>query len=75
MAKTHRYTRQVQGVHYLIEPEPEAGFSMTAYGVGLAPGDYVVLQEGSAAVRYRIEQIEYYGDRSDLWTALLIQLP
>jgi hypothetical protein len=71
--KTHRYIRQVSGEHYAIEAVEGDRFSMTAYGEGIKPGDYLLLTENSQIVRYQIEQIDYYADPPDLWVGLLIK--
>jgi hypothetical protein len=70
-SRTHNYTRQRAGENYVIEPIEGDRFSMTGYGAGIRPGDFILLQEESRSVRYRVEQIDYYADPLDLWMALL----
>lgn len=46
---------------------------MTAYGRGIKRGDLILLLYGKEKRRYRIEQIDYYANPSDLWIALLVR--
>ncbi|WP_421658259.1 hypothetical protein [Leptothermofonsia sp. ETS-13] len=73
--KTHDYTRYEQGVDYVfeaIEPHGTRGY-LTCQGKGVKPGDYVILRQGNAIVRYQVERIDYYSSPSDMWLALLVQ--
>jgi hypothetical protein len=78
---THNYTRQIQDDHYVIEAAiaaPEDNhrdrFTMTAYGTRIRAGDFILLRQNGERVRYQVEQIDYYCDQPDLWTALLVKL-
>ncbi|MCL6436086.1 MAG: hypothetical protein K6T90_18115 [Leptolyngbyaceae cyanobacterium HOT.MB2.61] len=73
--KTHDYTRYEQGVDYVfeaIEPNGAKGY-LTCQGKGVKQGDYVILRQSDAIIRYRIERIDYYSSPSDMWIALLVQ--
>ena len=77
---THNYTRHVQDDHYVIEAAiaaPDDGcdrFTMTSYGDRVRAGDVILLRQNGEKVRYQVEQIDYYCDQPDLWTALLVKL-
>jgi hypothetical protein len=78
---THNYTRYIQDDHYVLEaaiatPEGDRGdrFTMTAYGDRVRAGDFILLRQNGEKVRYQVEQIDYYCDQPDLWTALLTKL-
>ena len=48
-------------------------FTMTSYGDRVRAGDFILLQQNGEKVRYQVEQIDYYYDPPDLWTALLVR--
>lgn len=70
--KTYDYTRQVSGQDYVFEPiDDDTKGYMTAQGKGVAVGDFISLQNGAEVSHYQVEQIEYYCNPSDMWTAVL----
>jgi hypothetical protein len=70
-ARVHNYTRQIEGCHYWLSPAEESHqVYMTGQGDRVRCQDYIVLEDET---RYRVEGIEYYGDRPGLWTALLVR--
>jgi hypothetical protein len=75
--KTHNYTRHLPAVHYVIESAkdaPEPGrFYMTANGSGVKAEDYILLQDATGTVKYRVEQIDYYCGTPDYWVAQLVK--
>jgi MioC protein len=73
-SRVHNYTSYKCGRDYAFD-EVENGFQayMTAYGRGIKRGDLIVLLHERGKIRYRIEQIDYYANPSDLWIALLIR--
>jgi hypothetical protein len=70
--KTHDYTSQVSGQDYVFETVDDhtKGY-MTAQGKGVAVGDFITLQDGASINHYQVEQIDYYANPSDMWTAVL----
>jgi hypothetical protein len=69
--RVHHYTRQTEGCHYFVSPAEERDrLYLTAEQDGVRCEDYIVLGDEA---RYRVEGIEYYGDRPGLWTALLVK--
>ncbi len=70
--KTYDYTRQVSGQDYVFEPiDNHTKGYMTAQGKGVAVGDFISLQNGTEIYHYQVEQIDYYSNPSDMWTAVL----
>jgi ribonucleotide reductase alpha subunit len=70
--KTFDYTQSVLGRDYVFETTDDVTKAyMTAYGKGIRRGDYIILQRGSQAKQYQVEEIDYYSDPSDMWIALL----
>lgn len=70
--KTHDYTSQVSGQDYVFESiEDDTKGYMTAQGKGIAVGDFITLQDGTETYHYQVEQIDYYSNPSDMWTAVL----
>ncbi|QFS42994.1 hypothetical protein GXM_00467 [Nostoc sphaeroides CCNUC1] len=48
---------------------------MTGIGKGIKPRDRIVLRQGCESSQYQVEEIDYYSDPSDMWIALLKQVP
>ncbi len=70
--KTHDYSRFISGQDYVFEIlEGSIQGYMTGQGKDIKPGDYILLQKGSESYRYRVEEIDYYSNPSDMWIALL----
>jgi hypothetical protein len=73
--KTHDYSSLIWGKNYVFEPQNGGTQGhMTGMGKGIKPDDYIILQHGSKSYRYQVEEIDYYSDPSDMWTALLKQV-
>lgn len=70
--KTYDYTQLVCGRDYVFEPtDNQTSCYITGQGRGIKSGDYIILQNGSGACRYQVEEINYYSDPPDMWMALL----
>jgi hypothetical protein len=80
----HVYTKQMQGYEYVLDDAEEMGTGeklyMTSWRLGVHCGDYIVFQDGDAAIRYQVEKISFYHKRfflgfnySSLWIALLVR--
>jgi MioC protein len=71
-SKTHDYTDQVCGRDYVFEVVDNQGRGyMTAQRKGVKIGDYILLQQEDKPYQYQVEEIDYYGEPSDMWMALL----
>lgn len=70
-SRTHNFTKEIESVNYEIEEIDGTRVQMTGYGKGIKPRDYIVLTKQE--IRYRVEAIDYYSDRADMWTALLFK--
>lgn len=71
--RLYDYT-QFEGGHDYAFEQIEGGDQayMTSQGKGLRKGDYLLLKDREAQpIRYRIEEIDYYADPSDMWMASL----
>ncbi|OUL18433.1 hypothetical protein [Nostoc sp. 106C] len=70
--KIHDYSQLIRGKDYIFETL-QGGLEgyMTGTGKGIKPSDYIILQYGCQNYRYKVEEIDYYADPSDMWIALL----
>jgi MioC protein len=74
--KIRDYTGYEPGRDYLFESiDGGAGGYMTGQGKGIERGDYLILPDGSGTSRYRVDEIDYYSNPSDMWIALLKPVP
>ncbi|MEH1902973.1 MAG: hypothetical protein V7L04_16530 [Nostoc sp.] len=74
--KIHDYSQQVWGSDYVFERLNEGTIGyMTGIGKSIKPGDRIILRQGSESYQYQVEEIDYYSDPSDMWIALLKQVP
>ncbi|MBF2067312.1 MAG: hypothetical protein IGS39_23280 [Calothrix sp. C42_A2020_038] len=71
--RTYDYTHKVPGQDYVFEvvADDYTKGCMTAQGKGISVGDFITLQENSEVYRYQVEQIDYYSNPNDMWTAIL----
>jgi len=74
--KTHDYTQRYWGHDYTITDVIDEGQQIKAmgWGHGLCVGDYIRFgHEASSGgdTHYRIDEIKYYDDPRDMWSALL----
>ncbi|MEH2149005.1 hypothetical protein [Nostoc sp.] len=74
--KIHDYSQQVWGSDYVFERLNEGMIGyMTGVGKGIKPCDRIILREGCESYQYQVEEIDYYSDPSDMWIALLKEIP
>lgn len=75
--KTHDYRdeRRCWGHDITYRPTANDGLAASGWGSGIADGDYVLLSNGDADTRYRVETISYSRDPSDMWRASLSFAP
>ncbi|MCC5600435.1 hypothetical protein [Nostoc favosum] len=74
--KVHDYSQLVCGSDYVFERLNEGTIGyMTGIGKGIKPCDRIILREGYESYQYQVEEVDYYSDPSDMWIALLKQLP
>lgn len=68
---THDYTQRGWGHDYAINRVIDGGTVLRAsgWGSGISEGDFLILPNGEATTRYRVESIEYYRDPPDMWSA------
>jgi hypothetical protein len=60
------------------EPLPGQRLKATGWGHGLEGGDFMLLTNGAADTRYRIDEVEYIGGMGgpkDMWSAVLSFAP
>ncbi|MHC5610202.1 MAG: hypothetical protein ACYTXA_04035 [Nostoc sp.] len=74
--KIHDYSQQVWGTDYVFEDLNEGimGY-MTGVGKTIKPGDRIILRKGCEFYQYQVQEIDYYSNPSDMWMALLKQVP
>ncbi|AKG24485.1 hypothetical protein [Calothrix sp. 336/3] len=68
--KVYDCTEFVCGQDYVLETTDDGSY-ITAQFRGVKAGDHIILNNGSGSQRYRVEEIDYYSEPSDMWTALL----
>ncbi|MEH2163350.1 MAG: hypothetical protein V7K38_20525 [Nostoc sp.] len=74
--KIHDYSQLVYGSDYVFERINEGMIGyMTGVGKGIKPCDRIILREGCESYQYQVEEVDYYSDPSDMWIALLKQVP
>lgn len=74
--KIHDYRQQVCGGDYIFERLNEGTIGyMTGVGKSVKACDRIILREGCESYQYQVEEIDYYSDPSDMWIALLKQIP
>ncbi|MEH2168984.1 MAG: hypothetical protein V7K41_20455 [Nostoc sp.] len=74
--KTHDYRQQVCGGDYIFERLNEGTIGyMTGVGKSVKTCDRIILREGCESYQYQVEEIDYYSAPSDMWIALLKQIP
>jgi hypothetical protein len=74
--RVHNLTQYIQGLHYVLDfvdkKTQDRQFYMTASGQGIRANDYILLQDGSQCKQFKVKQIEYHCDSSNMWIALLV---
>jgi hypothetical protein len=71
--RVHHYQLADIGVEFVLEPDRENyGYQvMTAQRSGVKCGDCIVFHDSSGQKDYRVVEIDYYYDPSDMWIAKL----
>lgn len=66
----HDYTARYWGHDYTFDPK-DGGMKgrMMGWGHGIEAGHFLIIQNGEAATRYRVDAIRYMGDPPDMWSA------
>lgn len=68
----HNYTRCDAGVDYVFEFAQADGLGyLTSQGRNVKCGDCIVLGDQANPDQYRVEEIDYYANPSDMWIAAL----
>lgn len=67
---THDYTVREWGHDYTYQPI-DGGLKgkMVGWGVGIEPGDYLILPNRDTTTRVRVDRIGYHLDPPDMWEA------
>jgi len=74
-AMTHDYTSKMRGWgHDIMYTVVDEGRQLQAMGWGynIKRGDYILLSNEQRYTRYRVGDINYFRDPSDMWQATLI---
>jgi hypothetical protein len=74
--RTHDYSgrNRTWGHDYVFSPTNKTnkkGF-MRGWGYDIKVGDYIILDNGMKTTRYRVTDISYYSDPSDMWLAQVV---
>ncbi|BDM77905.1 hypothetical protein [Acaryochloris marina] len=71
-SRVHRYEHSALSSDFCIEAAPDqSGFFMTSCKAGVRRGDVIHISEAGQRSEYRIDEIDYYSDPSDMWIAKL----
>lgn len=74
--KIHDYSQLSWGSDYVFERLNQGMIGyLTGVGKGVKPCDRIILREGCESYQYQVEEVDYYSDPSDMWIALLKQVP
>jgi hypothetical protein len=73
--KVHHYLQTIDSNSFALEPVGKNAleFSMTGFGADIKQGDFIVINDETSTITYKVECIDYYLDPPDLWMALLIK--
>jgi hypothetical protein len=73
--KVHHYFKTIDSNSFALEPLGKNAFefSMTGFGAYIKQGDFIVINDKTSTITYRVEGIDYYLDPPDMWMALLIK--
>ncbi|NJM67342.1 MAG: hypothetical protein HC851_17535 [Acaryochloris sp. RU_4_1] len=75
--RTYHYNFDELGQSFVInEIEGTSGcYHMTAQGPRVKLGDSIEIRQLERTSKYQVNDIEYYGEPSDMWIALLREVP
>lgn len=74
--QTYDYSGCISGRDYVFEilDDDSTGAYMTARWKSIKRGDCIILANASSIEKYRVEEIDYYSEPSDMWVAFLRRL-
>ncbi len=68
--KTHDYTNRYWGHDYAItQLFPKNVIALTGWGRGLEVGDFIILENEESSTRYKLLEVDYLLNPSDMWHA------
>ena len=72
--QTHDYSARCWGRDYTFHPRAGSDgceAEMLGWGCGLSAGDFIIIQgeKPGHTTRYKIDEIEYFGNPKDMWKA------
>ena len=75
--KTHDYREHILRRGHDIECTHLPGYSITTgIGLGVSPGDYIILGNPEAGeTRYKVNKVTYQDDEIDKWFGVLVPAP
>ena len=66
----HDYTKRYWGHDFIFDPIDDGQQAhMMGWGCGIEVGHFLIIPNGAETTRYRVDQIEYFNDPPDMWTA------
>jgi hypothetical protein len=67
---THDYTFRGPGHDFIFTPINNGlKGDMSGWGLDIKQGDYLILPNNGKSTRYRVDNIKYYSNPSDMWSA------
>lgn len=71
-SRVHRYEYSALSSDFCIETAPDqSGFFMTSCKAGVQKGDLVHIGDVDGFSEYRVDEIDFYSNPSDMWIAKL----
>ena len=70
--KVHDFSQQSPD-SFAFERLGENQANMTGQGRRVLRGDYILLQFAQKTEVYQVQNVDYYSNPSDMWTALLLE--
>lgn len=74
--RTHHYHGADMGQNFVLDADADSSraFYMTSQKMGVRADDYIEIHGSSGSMAYRVQEVDYYSDQPDMWTARLILL-
>ena len=67
----HDLSKRAWGCNYTIHEISNGGLNITLSGwkTGISDGDFIIIKNGDGTTRYIIDNISYFGEPHDMWSA------
>jgi hypothetical protein len=71
--KVHTYSGLNNSKSFVLSVEVNNPYKhcMSAYGTGIKAGDFIVIEDSTLSMKFKVDSINYYLDPPDFWMASL----